>query len=85
MQLNCKSISRKIKEKSYFLRFEHCDLHSIKFKANVLSESKTYLVECKVGAVAQNVPFFSKCKSVVFPAQSNPISRNFPFFLANPR
>ena len=43
-----------------------------------------YLVPWSVGARAINCPVFSKCSKVDFPALSNPINKNLPFFSAIP-
>ena len=44
----------------------------------------SYLVPWYVGAKAANCPVFNKCNKVDFPALSNPISKNLPFFSAIP-
>ena len=45
----------------------------------------TYLVPKCVGAVALNFPVFKRYRSVVLPALSKPINKNFPFFLYRPK
>ena len=58
---------------------------STKKKEYLFIISVTYFVPWRVGAVAEYLPVFNKCNSVVLPALSNPISKNFPFFWANPK